>query len=476
MATILAVDDDPQVQGIVRFTLSRAGHEVLEAPSGEAALEVAGGRHIDLAIIDNKLSGISGLETFRRLRVSTPHLPGIVLTGYASYPNVVEAMRAGISDYLAKPFSPRELLEVVERAVEQAKGAPRSAGRSQRTVPLPAGSDPWLDARGGLPGFDDIVGDCPGMREVFRLIPRVAESSDPALIVGETGTGKELVARALHRHSARANGPFVDINCAAIPADLLESELFGHERGAFTGATERKPGKFELAHRGTLFLDEIGEMPPGAQAKLLRALERRELTRVGGTRRIPVDLRIVAATNADLEALVSQAGFRRDLYYRLDAHVLRLPPLRARGDDIGLLVGYAFERIRRERGLDLTLSDAARQALLVHDWPGNVRELDHQIRRAITAARTAVVDGLDLPISLTSSKPDAQLPAVGPGFNLVSATARAAAQYETNQIRSALARFGGNRTAAALWLGIDRKTLYTKILRFKGSNPDGRAK
>jgi DNA-binding NtrC family response regulator len=350
----------------------------------------------------------------------------------------------------------------------------RSVGASRITVvelesgTVPAnGIDSWLQRRHGLPGFDDLVGDCPAMREIFRLIPRLAAVDNPVFVVGETGTGKELVARAIHRHSPQASGPFVDINCAAIPTTLFESELFGHERGAFTDARDAKPGKFELADGGTLFLDEIGELPLDAQAKLLRVIERREVARLGARRPRLVHVRIVAATNADVEAQMARGRFRLDLYYRLTNSILHLPPLRDRGGDVALLVDHIFERIRRERRLDIKLSAAAYQSLMAHDWPGNVRELDNRIAHAVTSARGELVELTDLTGSVGSTATGPRSSFVTtPQSDLILESARVAAEYEARQIRIALAACMGNRTRTARALGINPRTLYTKMVKF----------
>jgi two-component system response regulator AtoC len=305
------------------------------------------------------------------------------------------------------------------------------------------------------------------MREVFHLIARVAETTDPVLVSGETGTGKELVARAIHRRSARVRAPFVDINCAAIPVGLFESELFGHERGAFTDAREAKPGKFEVAHRGTLFLDEIDELPMEAQAKLLRVLETRQVTRLGSVRSIDVDVRLLAATNADLEGLAARGTFRRDLFYRLNVVTINLLPLRLRREDLGVLVDYFLTRLHHERGVEFTLTADAREALLRHDWPGNVRELDHRLRQAAACAAGTTLDVGDLRFAPSGAgKTDAASAELLAGLSLPVAGARVLAEFEVRHIRAALDRHGGNQTAAARALGIDRRTLYSKMREY----------
>jgi DNA-binding NtrC family response regulator len=449
MATVLVADDEESVQDVVHLALSSKGHRCVAALSGEAAIELARRTLPDLVLVDIKLPGIGGLETFKALQSEQSSLVCIVLTGFGSVSGAVESLRAGVFDYLEKPVRPAALVSAVERAL----GRPSHHPSPHHSTSLGR----------GLPGFDDMVGDSPAMREIFGLIPRLAATKDTVLITGETGTGKELVARAIHRHSRRANGPFIDVNCAAIPTTLFESELFGHERGAFTDARETKPGKFELANGGTFFLDEVGELVLEAQAKLLRVLDRRQITRVGGTRTISIDVRLVAATNADLEELCALGRFRPDLLYRLAAVTVRLPPLRDRKDDVGLLIDYVLMTICAERRTECVLSADSRAALVSYDWPGNVRELEHRLREAV-----ALKQGPEVEVTGRCRQPPAAggpLPAGSASISLVAESARVAAEFEDREIRRPLMEHGGNHSAAARALGIDPRTLYSKMIR-----------
>jgi DNA-binding NtrC family response regulator len=430
------------------------GHQTFETRSGEAALDSARLSVPDIAIIDLKLPGMDGVQTFRALGHEHPRLKGIMLTAFGTIPSAVTAMQAGFSDYLEKPVDFDELRRLVRTCC--AVPALSAGALHEPTVPALRREDE----------FEGMVGACPSMTEIFRLIPAIAATSQPVLVTGETGTGKELVAKALHRHSPRRHGPFIDINCAAGQVTLFETEFFGHERGAFTDAQSAKPGRFELANGGTLFLDEVGELPLEAQAKLLRVLERGEVVRIGGTRPVRFDVRIVAATNADLQEAVRRGAFRRDLFHRLNVLTVQLPALRQRQNDLALLVARIFDRTRREFRKDaLVLSEDAKLRLIAHDWPGNIRELQHVLLRAVVGARQATVRAADLQI-LARSQPmgvqdrDFLLPA---GFDLAQHLADVTTRIEQSLLRQALQKAGGNRAEAARLLGIDRRTVFRKL-------------
>jgi DNA-binding NtrC family response regulator len=374
---------------------------------------------------------------------------GIMMTAHGSIRSAVDAMRVGAFDYLTKPFDNDELLIVVERALEQR--------RLRSEVTLLRGE---LEARYG---FTDIVGISPAMRRVFQAMDKVAKTDETVLILGESGTGKELVARALHRRGTRSRGPFLAVNCSAIPATLVESEFFGHERGAFTDAKDARPGKFELAHRGTIFLDEIGDLPLEAQAKLLRALQERQVTRVGSNKVIDLDVRVIAATHKDLRTAVANGTFREDLFYRLEVLPIHLPPLRERPEDLPVL----FEHLMRTFASELKVtakgvSPEARALLAGYDWPGNIRQLQNVVRHVLVFGEGPVVRAVDLPADVRGV--DGELPSSGDAnLSLADAVARSVARVERGLIVSTLAECDGSRSRAADRLGINRKTLFTKM-------------
>ena len=452
MATILVVEDEAPVQTVFCRTLNLDGHRTIGVSSGEEALRVAGTHPLDMALLDLKLPGMDGLQTLDALRACQPQMKAVMVTGFGTIPTAVSAMRAGAYAFLEKPVDLSYLKQVVDSCLDSVtppSSAPESANVDESEVE-----------------FEGMVGVCAEMREVFRLIRKAAPTPYPVLITGETGTGKELVARALHRYSPRHRNPFVDVSCAAGQVTLFESEFFGHERGAFTDAREMKVGRFEQANKGTLFLDEIGELPAEAQAKLLRVIELGEATRIGGTKPVRFDVRLVAATNTDLEAAVARGTFRRDLYHRLGVLTIRLPPLRERADDVGLLIDHVFDRIRRQRGTTgVTLSADARRILLSHDWPGNVRELQHALLRAMMTAKTSVVEPSDLPALLPNSaalpkESDLTLPT---GVSLIDHVDRVRARIERALVLQALDRADGSRVEAAKLLGITERTLFRKL-------------
>ena len=383
---ILVIEDDQSMRWVLDKSLSREGYSVTSAPDGRSGISAAFEVAPDLVILDILMPDIDGLTVLRKLKESHPQLPVLIITAQNIMTHAVEAMRRGAYDYLPKPFDIAVLLERVDRGLAQA-GA---VGSLREPEPIPA-------------EMEDMIGTSPLMEDLFKAMGRVAASDATVLVLGESGTGKELVARAIHRFSNRASGPFIAVNASAIPSELLESVLFGHEKGAFTGATETRKGKFELAAGGTLFLDEIGDMPANLQAKILRALENREFERVGGQRSFRSDVRVISATHRELWEAVKEGDFREDLYYRLNVVSLRIPPLRERREDIPVLAGH-FLRVFAEEGSEpRTLSDGAMSVLMKHVWPGNVRELLNTLKRASVLASDPVIHTSDLGLSMEGS-------------------------------------------------------------------------
>lgn len=378
---ILIVDDETRMCRSLQILLSGEGkYDVSFALSGDLALKYITGHETDLMVVDLSMPGMNGLELLKRVKYTNPDMPVIIMTAYSSVKSAIEAMKGGAFEYLIKPFGNEEFLSVVERAVEgrQISHEVRSVKRSPH-------------------GYNTIIGKSPKMEEVFSSIEKAANTDSTVLILGESGTGKELVAKEIHESGKRRKGPFVTINCAALPETLLESELFGYEKGAFTGALRTQVGKFERAHGGTLFLDEIGDMSPWLQTKILRFLQEREFERVGGRTPIKVDVRIVAATNRDIRKALDDESFRKDLYYRLSVITIELPLLRERKDDIPILVAHFLENKGKKLGRQITeLSSEAWHILLEHDYPGNVRELENMIERALIEAQGDRIEARDL--------------------------------------------------------------------------------
>jgi two-component system NtrC family response regulator len=463
MARLLIVDDDTAFRETLAETLQSLGHDTVEAGSGHAALDVlrgGGGPRFDAVFLDHRMPGLDGLQTLSAMRSTLARVPPvIVLTAYASGANTIEAMRLGAFDHLAKPIRRDAVAEVLARVLRVETGEP--AGR-------PAPTDG--DADGEAP--DELIGPSAAMREVHKRIGMAAASAAPVLVLGETGTGKEMVARALHRHSDRAGAPFVAINCSAIPKELLESELFGHVRGAFTGATGERAGCFRAADGGVLLLDEIGDMALDVQAKILRALQEGEVTPLGSHRTVKVDVRVVAATHRDLAAAVRDGRFRQDLLYRLDVLSIRVPPLRERRDDIAALAGH-FLRRAAAPDAPKVLSEGAVRRLVGHDWPGNVRELRNVMARCQALVRHPVIGAADLPFDADGSPSPFPPPGAGgtasgalPAEWLGGELPAAVERLERLLIADALGRAQGNRAEAARRLGIHRQLLYRKIAQY----------
>lgn len=446
MANILIVDDEAALRAALSALLESAGHAVRTADSGEAAIEAYAARPADAVILDLTLPGINGVETLERLRAGDPHVVAIFLTAFGTIRSAVDAIRAGGFDFLEKPFDNDELLIVIDRALRfrQLDGQVRRLEED-------------LASRTAFPG---IVGRSAALQDSLRLLGRVAGLDTTVLLLGESGTGKELAARNLHDQSARAAGPFVALNCGAIPATLAEAELFGYERGAFTDARDSRAGKFEQANGGTLFLDEIGELPADTQTKLLRVLQEREVTRLGGRRPMAVDVRIIAATNRDLHRAVDDGAFRSDLYYRINAFAIELPPLRDRAGDVPLLTRYLLERLSQRLGLAVpAISPGAMAQLEAHAWRGNIRELENVLQRALIMSDGGVIRAF----SLAAPNAVAPMPIVPAAERLDDVVAQATSRIERAMIQASLTEHNGNRSRTASALGISRRTLFTKM-------------
>ena len=447
---LLVVDDEPTQREMLSGILGRAGYRVETAPGGHDALEALGRDAFDLLLTDQKMPGMDGLALLDRAQALQPDLPVVLMTAYGSVSDAVAAMKKGAADYLTKPFEREELLLVLERVLKQRR-------LEEEVVTL----------RGALTEryrLDNIIGTSPAMREVFSLIERIATTDVPVLILGESGTGKELVARAVHGRSRRASGPFVALNCAAVPETLLESEFFGHERGAFTGAVRAHPGRFEQADGGTLFLDEIGAMRIDLQAKLLRAIQEKEIQRLGSTVTARVDVRILAATGENLEEAIRRKTFREDLFYRLSVVPLRLAPLRERTEDIPLLASHFLEKAAARFGKEPpAVSPEVMDRLQIHPWLGNVRELENCIERMVLLARGPRLTPADLPPDLRKGPEAAD--GMGAAFQLPPGGVRLP-EMERHLIVQALRRTRGSLGPAARLLGISYKTLQYRVRKF----------
>jgi DNA-binding NtrC family response regulator len=449
---VLLVEDKDSLRAMLRHALEAQGHVVIEARDEPEALQQLRQSRPAVVLTDLKLPNGDGFGVLRAAKELDPELQVIVMTAYGSIQDAVTAMREGAMDFLAKPVDPDHLLLMVERAIAQ---------RRMLTEYILLKEE--LAERRGAPR---IIGENPSLRQVLQQLHRAAGTDATVLLEGESGTGKELFARALHALSPRGDGPFVAINCAAIPDTLLETELFGHEKGAFTGAAARKPGRFELAHRGTLFLDEIGDLPLALQAKILRALEEKRFERVGGTQSLHVDVRVVAATNRNLKQRVAERQFREDLFFRLSVFPIQIPPLRERGDDIVILARHFVDRFCRDMNKNpLTLVPAAIDELRVYAWPGNVRELQNCIERAVILCEGDAIHSRHLNLSFRTPVQVATSPwdQIDLSGNLPDAIRRVTAEVERRKIEQALKDAAGNRQRAADLLLINHKMLLQKI-------------
>ncbi len=480
---ILVADDEPNLRRVLAAILSREGYKVSQAADGAEALETLN-EDVDVVITDLKMPRVDGMQVLKTVSADYPAVPVIMITAFGSIDNAVAAVKAGAFDFIEKPFEQEQIRQIVEKAVKQAN--------ANRRAPALRADHESTTGRYGL------IGGSEPMRAVFEIIDKVADTPSTVLVTGESGTGKELVAKALHENSGRVGKPFIKINCAAIPKNLMESELFGYEKGAFTGATSAKPGRFELADQGTLFLDEIGEIPVEMQVKLLRAIQESEFERVGGIKTLKVNVRLITATNRDLEKQVESGAFRDDLYYRLNVVPLRIPPLRERKNDIPLLVEHILGKFRERLKKEVeAISKEALAVLCEHAWPGNIRELENVLERTILFCNNTEIGLSDLPEELrakckdnaeapsaadadaTSSqtaKPDAAgedgAPAAGSAVLEAGKTSlKDAVRAETNRVEKemiaqALDKTTGNVTKAAKLLKISRKSLQTKMKDF----------
>ena len=452
-SSLLVVDDEAEHLLSLRRLFERDGAVVHTAPSGELALEVVRREPVDLILCDLMMPGMSGQDLLRAARAVRPDLDVIVMTAYATVENAVEAMREGAYDFIQKPFKSALILRVVERALE------RQHLKAENIMLRRELAEISPDNVRGRP----IVGRSPALMETMEVVRQAAPSTATVLLHGESGTGKELMARALHEHSGRLEGPFVVVNCAALPESILEAELFGYEKGAFTGATEKKLGRIERAHRGTLFLDEVGELSPPVQAKLLRVLQENELERLGGHETIHVDFRLVSATNRDLEAAVRDGAFREDLYYRLNVIAVRLPPLRDRPEDIPLIADHFVRRYAKKNAKPITgITEEARRACLAYRWPGNVRELENVMERAVVLSKGEILDLPDLPEPIrNASRPKGEIRREG--RTLVIPLGTKLEDVERVMITETLKETDGDKTLAAQLLGIAARTIYRKL-------------
>ncbi|MHB8843668.1 MAG: sigma-54-dependent transcriptional regulator [Nitrospirota bacterium] len=440
---ILIVDDEKNILRVVSTTLKGEQYDVTTAQSAEEAIEKLGRNGFDLLITDLKLPGQSGLDLLSYVKSQEPDMPVIMITAFGTIENAVGAMKRGAFNYLTKPVNPDELLTVVREAVE--KYELKRENRSLKSE---------LKQKYA---FGSIIGKSLAMQEVFDTIRMVSKTQSSVLVLGESGTGKELVARAVHYESDRAERPFVTIDCATIPSEIMESELFGHEKGSFTGAHERKIGLLEKADLGTVFLDEIGELDLQLQKKLLRFLQEREILRVGGTDRIKLNVRVVAATNRDLEQEIKEKRFREDLFYRLNVVAIRIPPLRERKDDVPLLIQHFLEKLNQIEGRMITgFEDTAMEAMLTYDWPGNVRELENAVERAYILCPTITIGLKHLPTKIVALARGEREPI--DEMNLL--------ETEKRLIVRALTNVSWNQSKAAEVLGITRKQLRTKMKNF----------
>jgi DNA-binding NtrC family response regulator len=437
---ILVVDDEPNMRTVLRGILSQAGYSVVEAGDGQAALDEYEADGADLVMTDLKMPVMDGLELLGQLK-ETSDVPVVMMTAHGTVETAVEAMKKGAFDYIAKPLDKDQILAVIEKAL-----AVDTYRRSHDYMPGPADI------------FEDIVGTSRKMLELFAVIERVAPTDASVLVTGESGTGKEMFARAIHNRSKRSDKPFVAVNCAALPENLIESELFGHEKGAFTGAIDSRVGRFELADCGTIFLDEIGELPVNLQSKLLRVLQQRSFERVGGIKAVNVDVRVLAATNRDLQEEAKEGRFREDLFFRLNVVPIDIPPLRDRREDIEPLLNYFLKASSEKMNVPMKkVQPRALDAIVKYNWPGNVRELENMMERLMILSAGEEIGLDDLPSEIVSPSLD------GKALDLKSATADSRTRTEKQLIVDALERTGGNRTKAARILGISRRTLQHRL-------------
>ncbi len=442
---LVIVDDERMIREVCRDVAQSLGFNTFVAESAEQVYRMLDSQGIDAVLLDLKLPGANGLEALRRIKERRPDTVVIVVTGYGTVDSAVQAMKNGAYDYVTKPFSMEELRLLLERVASHLKLKTENRLLREKVR--------------AKQGFGNIIGRAPEMEKLYRIIAKAAQSTHPVLILGESGTGKELVARSIHFSGPFHDKPFIPVDCGSLVPTLIESELFGYVKGAFTGAVQAKDGLLAIANGGTVFLDEVGELPTDLQAKLLRAIQEKEIRPVGSTRRIPINVRILAATNRDLEQGVSQGTFRRDLYFRLNVLTLRIPPLRERRQDIPLLAAYFLDRLSRDSGRERTLSDDAIKLMLGYDWPGNVRELENCLERACALNSGSTIRIPDLPSSMCGVN---RVATAGEPSNKIVPMA----ELEKQAILGTIAQLNGDKLLAARMLGIGKTTLYRKLKEY----------
>jgi len=450
LLNLLIVDDERSVREVCREVAQSLGFNTSVADSAEHAYRMLDAQGIDVVMLDLKLPGVGGMEALRQIKERRPEAAIIVVTGYGTVQSAVQAMKNGAYDFVTKPFSMEELRLLLDRVSAHLKLKTENRILREKVK--------------SKQGFGSIIGRAPEMEKLYRIIAKAAHSNHPVLIMGESGTGKEMVARAIHFSGPYRDKPFIPVDCGSLVPTLIESELFGYVKGAFTGAGQAKDGLLAIAEGGTAFLDEVGELPVDLQAKLLRAIQEKEIRPVGSTKRIPINVRILAATNRDLEQAVSQGAFRRDLYFRLNVLSLRIPPLRERRQDVPLLAGHFLERLTRSTGMERMLSDDAMKAMLAYDWPGNVRELENCLERACALTTGPVIQVQDLPSSIHSAS-HALLDS-GNGSPKILPMA----ELEKQTILNTITQLNGDKLMAARMLGIGKTTLYRKLKEY--NSPD----
>jgi DNA-binding NtrC family response regulator len=443
---LMIVDDERAIREACREVAQSLGFNTCVADSAEHAYRQLDSQNVDVVMLDLKLPGAGGLEALHQIKQRRPDAVVIVVTGYATVQSAVQAMKDGAYDYVTKPFSMDELKLLLERVSSHLKLKTENRMLREKIK--------------SKQGFGSIVGRSPEMEKLYRIIAKAAHSSHPVLILGESGTGKEMVARSIHFSGPFRDKPFIPVDCGSLVPTLIESELFGYVKGAFTGAVQSKDGLLAIAEGGTVFLDEVGELPVDLQAKLLRAIQEKEIRPVGSTKRIPINVRILAATNRDLEQAVAQGTFRRDLYFRLNVLSLRIPPLRERRQDIPLLAGHFLERLSRSSGQERILSDDALKTMLAYDWPGNVRELENCLERACAFTTGPMIHLADLPTDIHSA--NSSVPTGGNGSTKIVPMA----ELEKQTILNAIAQLNGDKLLAAQLLGIGKTTLYRKLKEY----------
>ena len=446
LLNLLIVDDDRALREACRDVARTLGFDAEAADDAHQALRAIEVQNFDVVLLDLRLPGTSGMDLLQQIKQRRPETEVILMTGFSSVPSAVQAMKLGAYDYVSKPFNLEELRLLLQRAAAHVRLAVENRLLREKVR--------------SAQGFGNLIGRAPEMEKLYRIISKVSRSSHPVLVYGESGTGKELVARAIHFHGPHKDRPFIPVDCGSLVPTLIESELFGYVKGAFTGANRSKEGLLAIASGGTVFLDEVGELPVDMQAKLLRAIQEQEIRPVGATRAIPINVRILAATNRNLEEAIAQGSFRKDLYFRLNVVSLRVPPLRERKQDIPLLIRYFLDRLKRTTGVERDISHEAERLMLEYDWPGNVRELENCLERGSTLSSGPVLQVSDLPTEIQNTV--AAAPRNGSGGGGIVAIA----DLERQAILNAIVQVNGDKMAAARLLGIGKTTLYRKLKEY----------